>query len=165
MSTKPGEAWCVTLYIFLANKCRKSLRKSAKLDYVIWHIFLTLPESPLDVLSRAASMVESGHRGQPQTSPSASSVSSTSTISVGKESPPEKIIGEDERLTLHLNLNDLNWRCNLSSFNLISLYRVTIHLVQNLPLTSKQKFRFGLACLDLTWYSGCVSDCQKYQGR
>ena len=41
-------------------------------------------------------MVESGHRGQPQTSPSASSVSSTSTISVGKESPPEKIIGEEE---------------------------------------------------------------------
>ena len=25
------------------------------------------------------------------------------------------------------------------------LYRVTIQLVQNLPLTSKQKFRFGLA--------------------
>ena len=28
-------------------------------------------------------------------------------------------------------------------------YRVTIHLVQNLPLTSKQKFHFGLACPDL----------------
>ena len=31
----------------------------------------------------------------------------------------------------------------------ISLYRVTIPLVQNLQLTSKQKFRFGLALPDL----------------
>ena len=29
------------------------------------------------------------------------------------------------------------------------IYRVTEQLVKNLPLTSEQKFRFGLACPDL----------------
>ena len=36
---------------------------------------------------------------------------------------------------------------DLVGFNL--LYRVTITLVQNLPLTSNQKFRFGLAKAEL----------------
>ena len=31
----------------------------------------------------------------------------------------------------------------------ITVYRVTHHIGQNLQLTSKQKFRFGLACPDL----------------
>ena len=34
-----------------------------------------------------------------------------------------------------------NHRCRV---DLIDLYRVTIQLVANLPLTSEQKFRFGL---------------------
>ena len=31
----------------------------------------------------------------------------------------------------------------------LTVYRVTIQLVANLPLTSKQKFHFGLACPSL----------------
>ena len=33
--------------------------------------------------------------------------------------------------------------------NAKGIYRVTHHVDSNLPLTSKQKFHFGLACLDL----------------
>ena len=41
--------------------------------------------------------------------------------------------------------------CSVRVFNLSSVYvyRVTEQLVQNLPLTSKQKLRFGLACPSL----------------
>ena len=42
--------------------------------------------------------------------------------------------------------DDLDFKLARDSNKVGVLYRVTITLVQNLPLTSNQKFRFGLTC-------------------
>ena len=51
-------------------------------------------------------------------------------------------------LESHLHL-DVKIKILLNMTKFAGKYRVTILFVQNLPLTSDQKFRFGLACLGL----------------
>ena len=58
--------------------------------------------------------------------------------------PPESLTcftGSDNLKTV----NCVSWGQILYYLNILNVYRVTIQLVTNLPVTSKQKFCFGLA--------------------